>query len=437
MSTHYPDLLERFIEYVKVYTTSKHDVESIPSTQRQFDLANLLVKQLKEMGVADAIVDEHCIVTGTLPSNLLLKKTDSKKTGKTDKINTLDTSHKIPTICFIAHMDTSPSESGENVKPIVHDYKGGNITLPCEPKIVISPDENPSLKNYIGSKIITSDGTTLLGADDKTGVAEIMTVVSQLTKNPQFQHGKLKIMFTPDEEVGTGVHAVDVKKLDADIAYTLDGSELGELEVECFNAINGFVEIKGYNVHPGYAYGKMVNSVRIIRDILAYFPDNEAPETSKDRDGYYHPTRISGDENSVKLDFLLRDFDREGVENRLKILTEGIELVKKKYPKATIELKIKHIYNNMIEILNQNPIIIEIAEEAMKRAGIVVKRKPIRGGTDGSQLSFKGLPCPNLFSGGINFHSKKEFAPLLVMEKAVETIMNIITISVERFEKKI
>jgi len=329
-------------------------------------------------------------------------------------------------------MDTSTSESGENVKPIVHDYKGGDIHLPGNPDILISPNENPSLVNYAGTKIITSDGTTLLGADDKCGIAEIMTMVSQILRNKKIPHGTIKVMFTPDEEVGTGVHAVDVKKLGADIAYTLDGSELGEFEVECFNAINGSVEIKGYNVHPGYAYGKMVNSVRIVRDILSLFPDNEAPETTKDREGYYHPTRITGDENAVTLHFLLRDFDREGLDKKLKVLTDGIENVRKKFPKVVIELKTKKMYNNMIEILNQTPLVIELAEEAMKRAGVAIKRKPIRGGTDGSQLSFKGLPCPNIFSGGINFHSKKEFAPLFVMEKSVETIMNIIAISVER-----
>lgn len=413
-----PEILDRFLRYVKIHTTSQENMKQTPSTARQFDLANLLAEELKSMGIQDVSVDEHCILYCTVPSNL-----------------SDDETLKVPVICFIAHIDTSPAEPGENIKPQIVNWDGGDIRFPNNPELVISSDEIlPGLEVLKeNNRIVITDGTTLLGADDKAGVAEIMTAISTITKDSSIRHGTIKVLFTPDEEVGHGVGAVDLEKLGADFAYTLDGGALGEFETENFNACNAHIVINGYNVHPGAAYGKLINAMRALPEILKLFPDNEAPETTKDREGYYHPLKITGDVNSVRIDFLLRDFDAEELENKIRNIEKGIDQIRTIYPKIGFSLGIKKPYRNMVEELKKHPKVISIAEEAINRIGVKIIDKPIRGGTDGAQLSFRGLPTPNIFNGGINFHSKKEFIPVYSMEKAVEVILNIIDISVQRY----
>ncbi len=409
-------VLDRFLRYVKIHTTSQEDVDEIPSTKRQFDLANLLVKELKELGLTDAIVDEHCYVIATLNSNLSQELTD-----------------KIPVLCFLAHMDTSPEEPGENVKPqIVKNYQGGDIALPGNPDLVISPSETPSLKKFIGSDIVTSDGTTLLGGDDKAGVAVVMTVVAALVADPTIKHSTIKIVFTPDEEVGHGVDALDVESLGADIGYTLDGDELGVLESETFNAAGGTLTITGFNFHPGYAKDKMVNAIRIMAEIITRFPKDQAPETTEKMEGYYHVYEAKGSVNEAKMRFILRDFDLNELDEKIQNLEDIVNQIQKQYPKAQIVLDLKKQYKNMKYQLDKVPHVVEYAEEAIKRANIELIRKPVRGGTDGARLSYMGLPTPNIFAGSINFHSKKEFVPVIALEKSVETVLNLIQIYLEK-----
>lgn len=411
-----PEVLTRFLKYVKVHTTSQEDVDEIPSTKIQFDLANILVKEMKELGVTDAKVDNHCYVIGTIPSNLSSELTQ-----------------KVPVLCLLAHMDTSPEEPGENVKPqIIKNYQGGDILLPGNPDIVISPKETPNLSRYIGSDIVTSDGTTLLGGDDKAGIAVLMTVIAILSRDPSIKHGTLKIVFTPDEEVGHGVDALDVKALKADVGYTIDGDEMGVLESETFNATNGTITIKGFNVHPGYAKDKLVNAIRIIGEIIIQFPNDEAPETTEKREGYYHVLETKGSVNQAKLKFILRDFDYGQLQLKEKKIEAIVIKAQQDYPKAIVELDLKETYRNMKYKIEEFPHVIEYAEEAIKRTGLEVIRKAVRGGTDGARLSYKGLPTPNIFAGSINFHSKKEFVPVIALEKSVETILNLIQIYVEK-----
>ncbi|MHA2363581.1 MAG: peptidase T [Candidatus Hodarchaeales archaeon] len=411
------EVLNRFLKYVQVNTTSQENVDTIPSTSHQFDLANILVDELKEIGLEDVKVNDNCIVSATLQSNL-----------------SEEDCNKVPVICFLAHMDTSPEEPGENVKPqIIKSYQGGDIILPGDKSIIISPDETPSLNKFIGSDIITTDGTTLLGADNKAGIASIMTAISYLVSHSDRKHGTIKIVFTPDEEVGKGTDALDLQAINADYGYTMDGDEMGILETENFNAAGGTITIKGYNIHPGYAKDKMVNSIRILGDVINLFPLIEAPETTEKFEGFYHPYKVEGGVNETKLDFILRDFDFKELKNKMRIIEDGIIEIRKKHPRVSINLSLTESYRNMKEVIDKNYIVAEIAEEAIKRAGVTVINKPIRGGTDGARLCFKGLPTPNVFSGGINFHSKKEFVPLIAMEKAVETILNISEIFVERF----
>ena len=410
-----PEVVDRFIRYVKIHTTSKEDVDEIPSTKRQFDLANILVKELLDLGIDDAVVTDHCYVIGTLPSNLSSELTK-----------------KVPVLCFLAHMDTSPEEPGENVKPqIVKNYQGGDIILPGNTDLIISPKETPSLSKFIGSDIITSDGTTLLGGDDKAGIASIMTVISLLTKDTSIPHGTLKIVFTPDEEVGHGVDALDVESLGADYGYTLDGDEMGVLETETFNAAGGSITVKGFNFHPGYAKNKLINSVKIIGEIIGEFPVQEAPETTEKREGYYHIYEVKGGVNESILRFILRDFDENNLELKINYLQDVVKKYQEKYPKAEIRLNVKKQYKNMKYVLDQHPQIIQYAEEAIRRTGIELIRKEVRGGTDGARLSFMGLPTPNIFAGAMNFHSKKEYVPVVSMEKSVETVLNLIQIFVE------
>ncbi|MFX1504612.1 MAG: peptidase T [Promethearchaeota archaeon] len=410
------DILERFLRYVQIHTTSQEDVDEIPSTKRQFDLAHLLVSELQALGLTDASVDEHCYVIATLPSNLPQELTD-----------------KVPTLCLLAHMDTSPEEPGENVKPqIIRNYDGGEIILPGNPDLVISPEETPSLKKFIGSDIVTSDGTTLLGGDDKAGIAVIMTVIDTLISDFSIKHGTIKIVFTPDEEVGHGVDALDVEALKANIGYTIDGDEMGVLESETFNAAGGTITITGFNFHPGYAKDKLVNSLHAMGDILTQFPKDQAPETTEKREGYYHVYEASGSVNEAKIRFILRDFEIEELSQKMQKLEDIIKQTQKRYPKTKIELNVKEQYKNMKYQLEKVPHVIDYAEEAIKRAGVDVIRKPVRGGTDGARLSYMGLPTPNIFAGSINFHSKKEFVPVIAMEKSVETILNLIQIYVEK-----
>lgn len=412
-------IVNRFIRYVKVHTTSKEDIDKIPSTDRQFELADMLVRELKELGIEDALVNENCIVTGTLLSNLTPEETA-----------------KVPVLCFNAHLDTSPEEPGKDVNPIIiKNYQGGDIKLPSDQSVIISSKETPDLEKFIGSDIITTDGTTLLGADDKAGIAEIMTAIATLKSEPKRKHGTIKIVFTPDEEVGKGTDALDIDSIGADYAYTLDGDLMGVLEIETFNAAGGTITVKGYNIHPGYAYGKMINSIRIIHDLLALFPDEEAPETTKDYQGYFHVYKMDSSVNEGSLSFILRDFDYDNLKRKMEIIENGVKRIQEKHPGSEIILNMKESYKNMKEILDQHPLVVDNAKEAIKRAGLSVIMKPIRGGTDGARMSFMGLPTPNIFTGGMNFHSKKEFIPIIAMEKAVEAILNIIEIFVEKNTK--
>ncbi|WXG44908.1 MAG: peptidase T [Promethearchaeati archaeon SRVP18_Atabeyarchaeia-1] len=407
------ELLDRFIRYVKINTTSRENAKEIPSTKRQFDLANILTEELKQLGIKDAKVDEHCIVTATLPSNL-------------------PANAKTRTLMFNAHLDTSPEEPGENVKPtLVRNYRGGEIRLPGDEDLTISPDDRPILKEYVGHDIVTSDGTTLLGADDKAGIAVIMTAVSTLTRDPSRKHGAVKIVFTPDEEVGTGIEALDIEALKSDYGFTVDNDGL-YLGVETFNAARGTIRIEGFNIHPGEAYGKMINSIRVLPDAIELFPPTIAPETTKEHQGYYHPYHVEASVNEAKLVFILRDFDYNELKKKMATIEEGVKSIQQKYPKARVSLKLEDQYRNMKEILDKVPELIETAEEAIRKAGLKVRIKPIRGGTDGARMSFKGLPTPNLFCGYVNEHSKKEFVSVQVMEKAVATVLNIVDIFVQK-----
>jgi len=401
------DAVERFIKYAKIYTTSSEDSETFPTTERQFDLANILVEEMKEMGISDANVNEFCIVTGSIPANV---------------------QKELQTVGFVAHLDTSTSESGENVKPQILEYKGGEIAFPNNPDLKITPEENPELNSCVGQQIITADGTTLLGADDKAGIAAIMSMAKKLLTVPSILHGPVKLMFTPDEEVGKGTVKVDVKEFGADFAYTVDGGKLGGFEIENFNATNGNITVKGYNVHPGSAYGKMINAVRYIEEVIALFPKNEGPETTKEREGYYHPMEIHGDENSVKIKLLIRDFDEEGLLARMKHLEEGVQKLQELHPEVKYSANLTRSYKNMKPVLDKYPHVVQIAEEAFKMADVEIIYEPIRGGTDGATLSYKGLPTPNIFTGGGNFHSKKEFLSVSALEKAVEVLTNIVKI---------
>ena len=406
------NVVDQFIKYVKIHTTSKADENLVPSTKVQFNLAKVLEQELKNLGFKDVGVTEHCIVIGTLPSNISNKK--------------------LPTVCFLAHMDTSPDEPGENVQPrIIKSYDGSLITYPKNPELKISPEDTPALKKFLKSDLIVTDGTTLLGADDKAGVAEIMSAMSKLIVSKK-SHGPIKVVFTPDEEVGEGIEKLDVNKLQADFAFTFDGDELGSIESETFNAASGQITIKGYNVHPGYAKNKMKNYIRLIPEILELFPKNEAPETTEGREGYMHVNQISGDVNETKINFFLRDFDYSKLQSKINNLSRSISEIQKKYKDFTVTITMKEGYRNMKEILDKHPHVLDIAKEAIKRADIPLIEKPVRGGTDGARLCYKGLPTPNIFAGGLNFHSKKEFVPVIALEKGVEVVLNIVDIIVER-----
>lgn len=404
-------LLDRFLKYVKIDTQSAEDIDKVPSTEKQFDLAHVLIDELKALKLSDVKLDEeHCYVYATVPSNL-----------------PADHPHKVPAIAFIAHLDTSPSVTGANVSPnVLKGYKGGDIHLPAHESLVIKEKENPELELFRNGTIITTDGTTLLGADDKAGVAIIMEAVERLLSRKDSYHGDIKIVFTPDEEVGNGPTHFDVKGVGAKYAYTLDGERLGELNTETFNAASATVTFHGKNTHPGTAKGIMINSVYAMSDFILRFPRDSRPETTEEREGYMHPYVIAGCEEKSEVKVLLRDFELSGLEKWKKTIAQIVEEVRKDYPDVRIELAIKDSYRNMKEVLDQHPQVTEIASEAIKMAGMEPLYLPIRGGTDGARLSFMGLPTPNIFMGCNNPHGKLEWVALEAMEKAVETVLNVI-----------
>ncbi len=404
---------ERFLRYVQIDTQSDPQSKTNPSTEKQKELSKILVDELKKMGVKDAHMDEWCYVYATIPSNI---------------------QKKIPVICFCAHVDTAPDCSGTGVKPIVHkNYRGQDIVLPDDPIQVLRMNDYPYLKTQIGNDIITASGKTLLGSDDKAGVAEIMDVANFLMNNKGVEHGEIKILFTPDEEVGRGTEKVDFKKLGADIAYTLDGGDAGSLEDETFSAYAVQVIIHGVIAHPGYAKDKMVNAMKIAGEILAALPkDRLSPESTEGRRGFIHPVRVEGIAEKCSIDFIIRDFETEGLKKKEDYLRTQIEELMRLYPNGSFEFHVTEQYRNMKEILDLHTRIVDYAKEAIEKAGLKVKMESIRGGTDGSRLSFKGLPCPNLFAGEQAIHSKLEFISIQDMNKAVETMVHLVQI----YEKK-
>jgi tripeptide aminopeptidase len=399
-------LTNRFCKYVQIDTQSDPNSPTQPSTEKQKDLGKVLVAELLELGISDAHLDEHGYVYATVK-------------GNTDK--------KVPVICFCSHMDTSPDFTGKNVKPVIHrNYQGGNIVLPADAKVILKPEEHPDLKTQIGNDIITADGTTLLGADNKAGVAEIMEAVRYFTLNPEVKHGDIRILFTPDEEIGRGVDAVDMKKLGADFGYTMDGETAGHLEDETFSADGVEINIEGVAVHPGFAKGKMENALKIAAEIVATLPKTHlSPETTEDKEPFLHPTSITGSLDKAELKFIIRAFSTDGlveVENTLKQITEK---VMENYKGSTYTFVVKEQYRNMKDVLDKYPQVSDYALEAIGRTGLVAQRTSIRGGTDGSRLSFMGLPCPNIFAGEHAFHGKYEWASVQDMVKATETIIHL------------
>jgi len=402
-------LLSRFLRYVAIETTSDDASTTQPSTQCQFDLLNVLREELVEMGLKPSL-DEYGYLTVTVPSNI---------------------EKKVPTIAFIAHVDTSPDASGKDVKPqIIEKYDGGDIVLNKTTNIVLSPEDYPELKNYVGQAIITSDGTTLLGADDKAGVAEIMTMLHHLTTHPEVKHGTVKAAFTPDEEIGRGVEHFDVKRFAADYAYTMDGGAIGELEYENFNAASADITIKGVNIHPGEAKGKMVNSMLIAMELNSMLPQDELPALTEGYEGFFHLTSINGEVEQTKMHYIIRDHDEARFRYKKNLILMVCESLNAKYGKV-VEAVVTDQYHNMKSMVEPHYFIVELAMKAMEMAGVKPVVKPIRGGTDGANLSFMGLPCPNIFAGGHNFHGRFEYVPLQSMEKAVEVMLNIVMLFAE------
>ncbi|MGD0591844.1 MAG: peptidase T [Bacteroidota bacterium] len=405
-------VLDKFLRYVVIDTQSKEDSESYPSTAKQFDLLNVLVKELKNLGIPQVSIDEHGYVMATLSANVSIK---------------------VPAIGFVAHVDTSPEVSGANVKPqIIKEYKGGDIVLPGDSNIVIRESENPALKTTLGKMIVTSDGTTLLGADDKAGIAIIMTALQQLIANPKIPHGEIKVGFTPDEEVGAGTKFFGIKKFGAQFAYTLDGDTTGELNKETFSANSCLITVHGRDIHPGSAKNIMVNSVRVISEIIVRLPKHQAPETTEGYEPYIHPYVLEGGVGKSTVKILFRDFQTAGLDDLKKIVEKIVAEVQPLYPKAKIEIQINEQYRNMREELEKDTRVIDYLYEATKRSGLQPLWTPIRGGTDGSRLTADGLPTPNIFTGGSNYHSCTEWVNVWGMEKAVETVLNLVQIWVEK-----
>ena len=404
---------DRFLQYVTIDTQSDPTSPTTPSTEKQKNLGKILVQELLDMGISDAHMDEHCYVYATLPSN-------------SDK--------EVPVICFCSHMDTSPDCSGENVKPIVHkSYAGDKIVLPLDPAQVLTVADHPALADQIGNDIITASGDTLLGADNKAGLAEIMDAVYQLINHPEIKHGDIRILFTPDEEIGRGVDKVDMKKLGAKFGYTMDGETLGNVEDENFNAKSAVINITGVSAHPGFAKGKMENAIKIQQAILQALPIHTlSPETTDGKQPFIHPTAVKGNLENAELSFILRSFTREEMDRLEDILEAICVRVNKDFPNSKLEVIFKEQYRNMKEKLDEHPEVVDYAMEAVTRAGVVPNRTSIRGGTDGSRLSFMGLPCPNIFAGEHAFHSKQEWVSVQDMERAVDTIVHLVMIWEEK-----
>ena len=397
---------ERFLRYVQIDTQSDPTSPTCPSTEKQKNLGKVLVEELLAMGITDAHMDGNGYVYGTIPATSI---------------------KNVPVVCFCSHMDTSPDCSGTNVKPIVHkNYNGGDIILPADTTQIISPKDHPSLLIQKGNDIITADGTTLLGADNKAGVAEIMDAAHYLIQHPEIQHGTIKILFTPDEEIGRGVEKADLKKLAADVGYTMDGEELGHLENETFSADGVTLHIKGCSTHPGFAKGKMESAIKIAAEIIESLPKHTlSPETTEDKEGFIHPVSVSGSIERTTIQFIIRDFETDGLKKHEAFLEDMVKKVLAKFPKSDYEFVVTEQYRNMKQVLDQNPKIVEYALEAIRRAGIDPVLSSIRGGTDGSRLSYMGLPCPNIFAGEHAFHSKHEWVSVQDMQKAVDTIVHL------------
>lgn len=409
------NIVDRFLKYVSFDTQSSEDSDTTPSTSKQLALAEYLRDELIAMGLEDVELDANGYLYATLPAN---------------------SDAEIPTIGFISHMDTSPDASGANVHPrIIKNYDGGDIVLDAVEGIISSPSKFPELKDHVGEDLIVTDGHTLLGADDKAGIAEIVSACEYLLAHPEIKHGKIRVGFNPDEEIGLGAHKFDVEKFGCEFAYTMDGSEVGEIEFENFNAASAKVTIKGCSVHPGYAKGKMINAGRIAAELISLLPADETPETTEGYEGFFHLTGLSGSCENASLSYIIRDHDRTLFEQRKARMKEVVDAINKKYGDDVATLSLNDQYFNMREKVEPMMYIIDIASEAMLEAGITPSIKAIRGGTDGAQLSFKGLPCPNLFAGGINFHGPYEFCPVQSMEKAMQTIVNICKIAAIKLTK--
>ncbi|MBQ2069285.1 MAG: peptidase T [Bacteroidales bacterium] len=403
-------ILDKFLRYISIDTQSNENSESQPSEAKELDLLRLLRDELSALGI-EATLDEYGYVMASIPAN-------------TDK--------KVPAIGFIAHVDTAPDASGKDVKPqIIKNYDGGDIPLKGVPGLALKPSEFPEMLLYKGKTMITTDGTTLLGADDKAGVAEIMAAAEYIMEHPEFKHGPIKIGFTPDEEIGRGVVKFDVKKFGADYGYTMDGGEIGELEFENFNAASAKIHIQGRNVHPGYAKGKMRNAILIATELNALLPVEQRPEFTEGYEGFFHIIAFNGSVEEADIAYIIRDHDRSRFEDKKRLISECCDFINKKFGEGTVTLTLKDQYYNMREQVEPHFHVVETAIKAIEMAGIKPKVQPIRGGTDGANLSFKGLPCPNIFAGGHNFHGKMEFLPLESMEKASEVILNIIKLYAE------
>ncbi len=405
------NVVDRFLDYVKFDTQSDELTNLTPSTPGQMEFAQYLEEKLKELGLKDVSLDENGYLMATLPGN---------------------TTDEVPTIGFISHLDTSPDMSGRHVNPrIVKSYDGSDIVLNAEREIILSPNQFPELLNYVGQDLIVTDGNTLLGADDKAGIAEIITAMEYLIAHPEIKHGDIRIAFNPDEEIGLGAHKFDVEKFGADWAYTMDGGEIGELEYENFNAAVAKVTFKGRNVHPGYAKHKMINSLRVATQFAIMLPRWETPEHTEGYEGFYHLIGIEGDVEKSVLTYIIRDHDRDRFERRKKEFEHLTRKINKEFPDCA-SLELKDQYYNMREKIEPVMHVIEIAQQAMQNADVTPKVVPIRGGTDGAQLSFKGLPCPNIFAGGLNFHGRYEFVPIPSMEKATQVIVEIVKLVAKR-----
>ena len=403
-------ILDRFLRYVSVDTQSNEESESQPSTEKQWVLLRMLRDELQALGV-EATLDEYGYVMGSIPSNI---------------------DAEVPVVGFIAHVDTAPDAPGCGVKPqIIPEYGGGDIDLAGVPGLSLKPSEFPEMLHYVGKTLITTDGTTLLGADDKAGVAEIMDAVQYIMAHPEFKHGPIRIGFTPDEEIGRGVVKFDVARFGADYAYTMDGGEIGELEFENFNAASAKLHVQGRNVHPGSAKGKMKNAILIGQELNTLLPVEQRPEYTEGYEGFFHLISFKGAVEEADFAYIIRDHDRAKFEAKKKMMEDCVAFINRKYGEGTVELTLRDQYYNMREQVEPHYFIIEKAVKAMEMAGVKPKIQPIRGGTDGANLSFKGLPCPNIFAGGLNFHGKMEFVPLESMEAAAKVILNIVTLFAE------